>query len=46
MTKNVTEMFRFVFDRVDNPEGKGENAGYQRFLLFPQSFRKAFFAWS
>ena len=25
----------FVFDRVENIVGKGENAGYQHFLLFP-----------
>ena len=27
-------------DRVENVVGKGENAGYQHFLLFPQSFQK------
>ena len=32
----------FVFDRVENIVGKGENAGYQHFLLFPQCFQKAF----
>ena len=32
----------FVFDRVENTMGKGENAGYQHFLLFPL-FSKAFF---
>ena len=31
----------FVFDRVENIVGKGENAGYQHFLLFPQCFQKA-----
>ena len=25
-------MFRFVFDRVENIVGKGENAGYQHFV--------------
>ena len=30
-----------VFDRVENIVGKGENAGYQHFLLFPQCFKKA-----
>ena len=30
-----------VFDRVENIVGKGENAGYQLFLLFPQCFQKA-----
>ena len=31
------------FDRVENTVGKGENAGYQHFLLFPQCFEKASF---
>ena len=30
-----------VFDRVENIVGKGENAGYQHSLLFPQCFQKA-----
>ena len=29
--------------RVEKIVGKGENAGYQRFLLFPQCFQKASF---
>ena len=32
-----------VFDRVENIVGKGENAGYQHFLLFPPCFQKFFF---
>ena len=32
-----------VVDRVKNIVGKGENAGYQHFLPFPQCFQKAFF---
>ena len=32
-----------VFDRVETIVGKGENAGYQHFLLFPQCFEKASF---
>ena len=32
-----------VFDRVENIVGKGENAGYQHFLLFPQCFEEASF---
>ena len=32
-----------VFDRVENIVGKGENAGYQHFLLFPQCFGKVSF---
>ena len=31
-------MMKFFFDRVENIVGKGENAGYQHFLLFPQYF--------
>ena len=27
-------------DRVENTVGKGENAGYQHFLLYPQCFQK------
>ena len=30
----------FGFGRVENIVGKGENAGYQHFLLFPQCFQK------
>ena len=29
-----------VFDMAENIVGKGENAGNQHFLLFPQCFRK------
>ena len=32
-----------VFDRKENIVGKGENAGYQHFLLFPRCFQKAAF---
>ena len=28
-------------DRIENIVGKGENAGYQLFLLFQQTFQKA-----
>ena len=31
---------KFVPDRLENIVGKGENAGYQHFLLFPQCFQK------
>ena len=30
----------FLIDRVENTVGKGENAGYQHFLLLPQCFPK------
>ena len=32
---NVAEKLKFVFERVENFVGKGENASYQHFLLFP-----------
>ena len=35
---NVAEMRIFVSDRIENIVGKGENAGYHHFLLFPQCF--------
>ena len=38
---NVAIMTISLFDRVENTVGKVENAGFQHFLLFPQSFRKA-----
>ena len=31
-----------VFDSVENIVGKGKNAGYQHFLLFPLCFLKAY----
>ena len=34
----LVKMVKFIFDRVENIVGKGENAGYQHFLLFPQCF--------
>ena len=33
----------FVFECIENIVGKGENAGYQHFLLFQQCFLKASF---
>ena len=38
---NVAKMTIFLFERAVNTVGKGENAGYQHFLLFPQCFPKA-----
>ena len=38
----VLKMMIFVFDRVENIVGKGENAGYQHFLLFPKCFQMSF----
>ena len=37
--RNVTETLKFVSSRVENIVGKGENAGNQHFLLFPQCFQ-------
>ena len=37
----AAQMPEFFSDRVENNVGKGENAGYQHFLLFPQCFQKA-----
>ena len=39
-TFNVSKMKLSVFDRIENIVGKGENAGDQHFLLFPQCFQK------
>ena len=39
--RNEAQMMISVFDRVVNIVGKGENAGYQHFILFPQSFQEA-----
>ena len=32
----------FVLNSAENIVGKGENAGYQHFLVFPQCFFKGF----
>ena len=37
---NVVQMMISVCDRLENIVGKGENAGYQHFLLFPKCFQK------
>ena len=39
-TLNVYQILKFSLGRVENIVGKGENAGYQHFLLFP-CFQKA-----
>ena len=41
---SLAQLVQFFSDRVGNFVGKGENAGFQHFLLFPQCFRKAFFS--
>ena len=38
---NLAEKLKFVLGKVENIVGKGENAGYQHFLLFLQCFQKA-----
>ena len=38
-----TQELKFVFGKVENIVGKGENAGYQHLLLFPQCFQKLSF---
>ena len=43
---NVNEKFQFIQGRVEDIVGKGENADYQHFLLFPQCFQKATFSGS
>ena len=40
---NVTKKQKFL-GRVENIVRKGENVGYQHFLLFPQCFQKASFS--
>ena len=37
----LAEIMGFVFERVENIVGKGENAGYQHFLLFLLCSQKA-----
>ena len=37
---NVAQMMIYATDRLENFVGKGENAGYQHFLLFLQCFQK------
>ena len=36
--QNVTQNLKFVLGREENIVGKGENPGYQHFLLFSQCF--------
>ena len=38
--KNVTENLKFVWGHVENIAGKGENAGFQHLLLFPNVFKR------
>ena len=38
----LAKMMISPFDRVENIVEKGENVGYQHFLLFPQCFLRVF----
>ena len=40
---SVVQMKHFLFDKKKNIVVKGENAGCQHFLTFPQSFQKVSF---
>ena len=41
----MAQIAKFLFERVENivRKGKGENDGYQHFLLFLQCFKKFFY---
>ena len=41
---NVARTQKFLFDRLESIVGKGKNAGFQYFLLFPQCFREPSFS--
>ena len=41
---NVNQKLKFAFGRVDNIVGKGENTGYENFLLLPPCFQRATFS--
>ena len=43
---NLAEKLKFVLGRAENIVGKGENAGYQHFLLFSECFTKVSFSGS
>ena len=39
----LTQKLKFMLEGLENIFGKGENAGYQHFLLFQQCFQKLSF---
>ena len=39
----VSQNLKFVLERIENIVRKGENVGYQHFLLFLQGFQKLSF---
>ena len=43
---HLARMTKYVFERVENIVGKGQNAGNQHFLLFPLCFQRASFTGS
>ena len=43
---NLTLKHKFCLGWIENIVGKGEIAGYQHFLLFPQCFQKVSFSGS
>ena len=43
---NVNQKMKIALGREENIVGKGENAGYQHLLLFPQCFQKALYTGS
>ena len=38
---DLTQYLNFALGRVENILGKGENAGYQHFFLFPKCFQES-----
>ena len=40
--KKEKKKMKFVCEKLENIVGRGENAGYQHFLLFPTMFEKTF----
>ena len=42
----ATQNLKFLLERIENMVGKGENDGYQHFLLYPQCFPKLSFSGS
>ena len=40
---NANQKLKFDLERIENIVGKGENAGYQHFLLFPRCFHNLLF---
>ena len=40
----LIKKLKFMRKRVENIMGRGENTGYQHFLLFPQCFQKLSFS--